>query len=123
MTGWEMLDGASILAGGAAKGVNAAFSGGSRSVFWSGYDKGALRMAQTLGVTLDQTLGGGIMNWIQFEARWFKFSPRAWDWASAIFARNATGKAMAVIRSQGATWANIESKILEARKIAVQYVP
>lgn len=123
MTGWEMVDGASIGLGATGRGINAAFSGGSQTVFWSGFDKGALRMAQTLGITLDKTLGGGLMNWIQFEAQWFRFSPRVWDWASATLARNATGRAIAVIRSAGRTWTEIESKILKARNIPVDHVP
>jgi hypothetical protein len=123
MTGWEMLEGGSLVLGAAAKGINLAFSGGRNSVFWSGYDQGALRMARTLGVTLDQTLGGGLMNWIQFEARLFRFSPRAWDWASATFARNAMGRAIAVIRKAGPTWTEIESKILKARNVPVDRVP
>ncbi|MCC2659214.1 MAG: hypothetical protein K0Q76_4322, partial [Panacagrimonas sp.] len=123
MTAWEIVDGASIGLGATAKGVNLAFSGGSRSVFWSGYEKGALDIARTLGITLDKTVGGRLMNWIQYEAKLFKFPPRMWDWASATFARNATGRATAVILEPRPTWVYVERPILRARGIPIDHVP
>ena len=123
MTGWEVVDGAGIGLGAAAKGVNAAFSGGSRTVFWSGFKLGALTDARALGITLDKTVGGRLMTWLEFEAKVWTFSPRTWNWASATFARNARGTPLAVIRSPGETWTNIELPILMQRGIKPQYVP
>lgn len=122
MTGWEVLDGAAVGTGAIGKGINLAFSGGAKSVFWSGYEKGALDVARTLGVTLDKTVGGGLMNWIEYEARLLRFSPKVWDWASGMFARNATGRATAVIREPRPTWINVERPILRARGIPIDYV-
>lgn len=122
MTGWEMLDGASVGLGSTATGIKLAFSGGARSVFWSGYERGALDIARTLGVTLDKTVGGRLMNWIEYDAKLFRFSPKSWDWASAMFARNATGRATAVILEQRPTWLNVERPILRARGVPIDYV-
>lgn len=123
MTGWEMLDGASIGLGATAKGINAAFSGGSRSVFWSGYKLGAMEDAKALGITLEKTLGGRLMSWLEHDVKVLKFSPRVWDWASATFARNARGTAIAVIRAPGRTWVSIEREILKQRGIPIEYAP
>jgi hypothetical protein len=123
MTGWEMLDGASMGLGVTGKGINLAFSGGSRSVFWSGYKLGAMDDAKALGITLEKTLGGRLMSWLEHDAKVWTFSHRTWEWASATFARNAHGAATAVIRAPGRTWTTIESRILQERGIAIHYVP
>ncbi|WP_370306068.1 FG-GAP-like repeat-containing protein [Sinimarinibacterium flocculans] len=121
-TFWEVVDGASIGLGGAAKGLNAAFSGGSKSVFWSGFDQGALDYAMTLGTTLEKTAGGRLLQWADHTAG-IPVPKGVWRWASATFARNATGQATAVIRNQGRTWTTIEQPILNQRGIPIHYVP
>ncbi|MGH8522762.1 MAG: RHS repeat domain-containing protein, partial [Gammaproteobacteria bacterium] len=123
MTGWEMVDGAGIGLGVGAKGLNLAFSGGSNTVFWAGFDKGALATARTLGVTLDKTLGGGLMSWLQYDAKIFRFPNFMWRWASATLARNATGTAKAVIRGHGETWLTVEQPILNQRRIPIKEFP
>jgi hypothetical protein len=92
-------------------------------VFWSGYKFGALEDAKALGITLEKTPGGRLMSWLEHDAKVWTFSTRTWDWASATFARNAKGTAIAVIRAPGRVWTTIESKILESRGIPVRHVP
>jgi hypothetical protein len=116
-----------LLAGGglaklAGAGMSMAFSGGSNSVFWSGYSLGAMSDATAFGTTLEVTMGGKALTAVQNLTG--KMLPDAvWSWASKTFANNATGTAQAVIRSEGKVWSTIEKPILQQRGIPIKYQP
>jgi len=99
-----------------------AFSGGADSVFWSGYDFGALSTAKTIGTPLESTYGGRFLSWLNHDLG-IPVSDKIWQWASATFANNATGEATAVIRANGKVWTTIEKPILDSRGIPIKYVP
>jgi len=120
-TGWEALDGISLGVGLAGKGLNLAFSGGSNSVFWSGFNQGANTAAMQFGTTLEQTLGGRMLSWANYKVG-IPVPSAVWRWASATFARNATGSATAVIRAEGQIWTQIEKPILMQRQIPINYI-
>ena len=92
-TGWELLDAASVGAGATAKGLSLGLSGGSRSVFWSGW--GAKSEAATFGTTLETTPVGRVLDFAQAKGWLGSGAVSRWVWneASATFAGNATGQA------------------------------
>ena len=98
--------------------IRGAFSGGANSVFWSGYSLGAKEAAATYGTILETTVGGRALDWLANTAG-FPLPKAAWDWASATYARNATGTAQAVIRADGRVWTTIEKPILQSRNIPI----
>ena len=98
--------------------IRGAFSGGANSVFWSGYDLGAKGAASRYGTILETTLGGRALDWLANSAG-FPLPKAVWDWASATYARNATGTAQAVIRNDGRVWTTIEKPILQSRNIPI----
>lgn len=100
----------------------AGLNGGSKSVFWSGFQQGARYSAEALGgTTLEQTLIGGALDTIHNGFGW-KLPGALWDAASATFAANAS-EATAVIRAAGATWSTIEKPILAWRGIVPTLLP
>jgi hypothetical protein len=99
-----------------------AFSGGSNSVFWSGYSMGALDVAKSLGTTLESTMGGRVLSWVNYTVG-IKLPDRVWNWASATFAKQADGTAQAVIRVEGRVWTTIEKPILQQRGVPIKYHP
>jgi len=92
--------------------IKAGLNGGENSVFWSGYNYGAQAEAQALGNTIESTPIGSAMNWVQSQVP----LPRsAWDWASDIFAKNAKGPVIAVLRGpvgSDSTWTRVEMPII-----------
>jgi hypothetical protein len=112
------------VAGGpiAGAGLKLAFSGGSRSVFWSGYSSGALDAASSLGTTLESTLGGRFLSWLNHSVG-IKVPDGVWNWASSTFANQASGTAQAVIRAEGRVWTTIEKPILQQRGIPIEFRP
>jgi hypothetical protein len=97
----------------------AGLNGGSNSVFWSGYSRGARGLAEGIGgTTLESTPIGATLDFASNTLRIPGLTP-IWDLASATFAANASGTAAAVILSEGATWTGIEAPILAARGIQV----
>jgi hypothetical protein len=99
-------------------------SGGTNSVFWSGYSKGAQGAAQELGTTIEKTPVGIILDKALNSDFANMFIPGAvknevWKTASGMFAANADGTALAVIRNAGQVWTNIESKILISRGVSI----
>ena len=113
-----------FVAGGpvAGAGLKLAFSGGSRSVFWSGYSSGALDAASGLGRTLESTVGGRFLSWLNHSVG-IKVPDSVWNWASSTFANQASGTAQAVIRTEGRVWTTIEKPILQQRGIPIEYRP
>ena len=92
-------------------------SGGSNSVFWSGFNQGAKNATTKFGTTIDKTLIGKGLN------AFGNYTP---DWllrlASATFAMNAKGSVKAVIHNSGSIWTKIEQPILKWRGIPIQIV-
>jgi len=99
-------------------------NGGSNTVFWSGYNQGALTSAARIGTTLEKTPVGATLNFISNRVG-IRVPNAVWDGASAIFAANAKGTVRAVIRnsSKGSTWARIEAPILRFRNIKPVVLP
>ncbi|WP_127995679.1 RHS repeat-associated core domain-containing protein [Piscinibacter defluvii] len=121
-TGWEVLDAGSVGLGVAAKGVSLGLSGGSRSVFWSGW--GAKSEAANLGITLETTPVGRVLDFAQGKG-WLgdgAISRWIWNEASATFAGNATGQAQTVIRfnSPGSVFYRTELPILQRNGVPIQ---
>jgi hypothetical protein len=106
----------------AGNGLKLAFSGGANSVFWSGYSMGALDTAASLGTTLEATIGGRFLSWVNHNVG-IKIPDSVWNWASSTFANQASGKAQAVIRAEGRVWTTIEKPILQQRGIPIEYHP
>lgn len=99
-------------------------SGGSNSVLWSGYNKGAQGAAQQLGTTIEKTPLGAALDKIMNSNTVNRFIPggvknEVWKTASGMFAANAKGNALAVVRSSGQVWTNIESKIIVSRGVTI----
>ena len=99
-------------------------SGGSNSVFWSGYSKGAQGAAQELGTTIEKTPVGSFLDKALNSSFANKFIPgpvkdQIWETASRMFAANAQGTALSVVRSAGKVWTNVESPILISRGIPI----
>jgi hypothetical protein len=118
----ESLVGGAMAGKAAVYGVGFAFSGGSNSVFWSGYTLGALDTAQTFGTTLESTLGGRFLSWLNYNVG-VRLPDSVWNWAASTFANRASGTAQAVIRAEGRVWTNIEKPILQQRGIPIEYHP
>jgi RHS repeat-associated protein len=97
----------------------AGLNGGSNSVFWSGFEYGAKTIAETLGKTLTKTPIGAALEYLQY-GRGIPIPDFVWKLASATFAANAKGSAIAVIRYERDAW-RIESQILEFRNIPIIY--
>jgi RHS repeat-associated protein len=98
----------------------AGLNGGSKSVFWSGYFFDAKTTAEALGTTLTQTPIGAALEYLQYT-RGIPIPDFVWKLASATFAANVKGSAVAVIRYGGEVWTTIESQILEFRNIPIIY--
>jgi RHS repeat-associated protein len=118
--GYLLGTGGLVSAAGAS--LKVAFSGGANSVFWSGYSLGALEAAGSLGTTLEKTVGGRFLSWIDHSVG-IKVPDSVWNWASSTFANNATGTAQAVIRAEGRVWSTIEKPILQQRGVPVEFRP
>ena len=97
----------------------AGLNGGTNSVFWSGYSRGARGLAEGLGgTTLESTPIGATLD---FAANYLNIPGLGpiFKLASATFAANASGTATAVILAEGITWTTVEAPILAARGIPV----
>jgi hypothetical protein len=93
----------------------AGLNGGARSVFWSG--EGSLSTARKIGVTIDKTPIGSVLN------RFSSHVPESvWSGASSIFAMNASGTAIKVGQPIGSIW-KTEQWILNMRNIPIIGVP
>ena len=114
------LLGAGGLVSAAGNGLKLAFSGGANSVFWSGYSMGALETATSLGTTLEATIGGRFLSWVNYKVG-IKVPDSVWNWASSTFANQASGTAQAVIRAEGRVWTTIEKPILQQRGVPIEY--
>lgn len=121
-TGWEVLDAASMGLSGTAGGLKAAFNGGTNSVFWSGFNQGALDVANGLEITLEKTVGGRFLSWLNHGVG-VPVPDSVWNFASSTFANNAKGSVTAVIRAEGRVWTNIEKPILQQKGVPIRYVP
>jgi len=91
-------------------------NGGANSVFWSG--EGGMAKAAQLGITLEKTPIGAILQWIGSKTPYPVLQA-----ASATFAANARGIAIKAGAKQGYTWRSIEKPILKWRNIPVNNVP
>jgi RHS repeat-associated protein len=116
-----LLGGSGLLSA-AGNGLKLAFSGGANSVFWSGYTAGALETASSLGTTLETTIGGRFLSWVNYQVG-IKVPDSVWNWASSTFANQASGTAQAVIRAEGRVWTTIEKPILQQRGVPIDYHP
>ena len=114
------LLGAGGLVSSAGNGLKLAFSGGANSVFWSGYSMGALESATSLGATLEATIGGRFLSWVNYKVG-IKVPDSVWNWASSTFTNQASGTAQAVIRAEGRVWTTIEKPILQQRGVPIEY--
>lgn len=97
-------------------------SGGSRSVFWSGW--GAKSEAANFGTTLEKTPIGRFLDLAQGRGWLGDGAVSRWTWheASATFAGNATGQAQTVIRfhNPSSVFYKVELPILQRNGVAIQ---
>jgi hypothetical protein len=97
-----------------AVGWAAGLNGAARSVFWSG--AGNMERAMDLGVSLERTPIGGLMNT-------FGAPGVMWKAASWTYAQNATGLALKVGVQEGRIWGGIEKFVLTGRGVPYVVVP
>jgi RHS repeat-associated protein len=92
-------------------------NGGANSVIWQGFNQGAKTEAQALGVTLEKTPIGGLLDLISNNIG--QVPQPIWKIASATYAANASGKVQSVVRGAGEIATKIELPILKWRNIQV----
>lgn len=92
-------------------------NGGANSVIWQGYKQGAKREAQALGITLEKTPIGGLLDFLSNNIAHVPLP--IWKIASATYAANAAGKVQSVIRGAGEIATRIEVPILKWRNIEI----
>ena len=98
---------------------SAGLNGAANSVIWQGYKQGAKAEAQALGLTLDKTPIGGLLDLV---ANNLVHVPQPiWKIASATYVGNASGTVQAVIRGAGEIATKIELPILNWRNIPIIY--
>ncbi len=97
---------------GVGLGWAAGLNGGANSAFWAG--RGASQIAQTLGTTIADTPIGAVLNGLGIENR------LVWTAASATFAANADGTAIAVLNyvAPDSIWL-VEQAILNLRGVPI----
>ena len=91
-------------------------NGGANSVVWQGYAQGAKTEAQALGLTLDKTPLGGVLDSLDHVVH---LPTPVWGLASATYAGNASGTVQSVVRGLGEIATRIELPILNWRNIPV----
>jgi RHS repeat-associated protein len=99
--------------------------GGANSTFWSG-SRAAKEAAAAAGTSLERTTIGRALDYIHNADsglfKHIKVPKPVWDFASSMFASNATGTAKAFLTETvrpTSTWMTIEKKILEMRSITI----
>ena len=98
---------------------SAGLNGAANSVIWQGYKQGAKAEAQALGLTLDKTPIGGLLDLV---ANNLVHVPQPiWKIASATYVGNASGTVQAVTRGAGEIATKIELPILNWRNIPIIY--
>ncbi len=105
------------LAVGAGIVWSAGLNGGGNSVIWQGYRQGAKAEAQPLGLTLDKTPIGRVLEFV--GDNFMQIPQPMWKIASATYAGNASGVVQSVIRGAGEIATKIELPILRWRNIPV----
>ena len=90
-----------------------AFSGGARSVFYSG--EGALEAARAgkgAGRLLEDTLGGKLLNFVDKR---YPIPEGVWNGVSRTFSLNAKGDAQVFLRNadQARTWSAVEKPLID----------
>jgi RHS repeat-associated protein len=95
---------------------SAGLNGGANSVVWQGYAQGAKAEAQALGLTLDKTPIGGVLDALDNALH---LPQPLWALASATYAGNASGTVQSVVRGIGEIATRIELPILNWRNIPV----
>jgi hypothetical protein len=96
---------------------SAGLNGGSNSVIWQGFNQGAKAEAHGLGVTLEKTPWGGLLDLISNNVG--QVPQAIWKIASATYAGNASGVVQSVIRGAGEIATKIELPVLNWRNIPV----
>ena len=95
---------------------SAGLNGGANSVIWQGYNQGAKAEAQALGMTLDKTPIGAVLDSLENIVH---LPQPIWGIASATYVGNASGTVQSVIRGVGEIATKIELPILNWRNVPV----